>query len=211
MFSQASLIGAATLFPILSAAQAQDQSAGTATSDEEIGVTAQRRNQTQVLRSGSLGVLGDKDAMEVPLAVKGISESLILNQQSRTLGQVLENEPSVCTIHGFANASEQFVVRGFPLNGEDIAIDGLYGITPRQLVSPELYDQVQILNGATVNYNSDTHFGGAFDFGRRFGDGHSGIRISGAGRWGDVSIVDEYRASEVLGPRTVKLSATTNF
>jgi iron complex outermembrane receptor protein len=232
MFSQASLIGAATLFPIPSAAHAQHQAAGAAASDEEIVVTAQRRNQTQVLRSGSLGVLGDKDAMDVPFAVKGFSESLILNQQSQTLGQVLENEPSVRTTYGFANASEQFVVRGFPLNGEDIAIDGLYGITPRQLVSPELYDQVQILNGAsaflfgaapggsalggtvnlmpkragptplfraTVNYNSDSHFGGAFDFGRRFGDGHFGIRINGAGRWGDVSIDDEYRASEVVG------------
>src|SRR3546814_15171707 len=88
--------------------------------------------------------------MEVPFAVKAYSETLILNQQPLTLGAVLENDPSVRTSLGFGNASEQFVIRGFPLYGEDIAIDGLYGVTPRQLVSPELYDQVQVLNGASA-------------------------------------------------------------
>lgn len=202
------------------------------TSSEEIVVTAQRNNETQVERGGSLGALGDKDAMEVPFAVKAYSDTLILNQQPLTLGQVLENDPSVRTSLGYGNASEQFVVRGFPLYGEDIAIDGLYGVTPRQLVSPELYDQVQILNGAsaflfgaapggtalggtvnlrpkragdkpinrlTANYLSDSHVGGAFDFARRSQDGSFGVRINGAGRWGDISIDDEYRSSTVLG------------
>lgn len=201
--------------------------------DESIVVTAQRSNETQVIRSGSLGALGEKDAMEVPFAVKAYSEALILNQQPLTLGAVLENDPSVRTSLGFGNASEQFVIRGFPLFGEDVAIDGLYGVTPRQLVSPELYDQVQVLNGAsaflfgaapggtalggtvnlqpkrardkdinrvTANYLSDAHIGGAFDFGRRLGsDGAFGVRINGAGRWGDIAIDDEYRSSVVIG------------
>lgn len=199
----------------------------------DIVVTAQKANQTQVERGGSLGALGDKDALETPFAIKSYSEALILNQQSLTLGQVLENDPSVRTSLGYGNASEQFVIRGFPLYGEDIAIDGLYGVTPRQLISPELYDQVQILNGAsaflfgaapggtalggtvnlrpkragnrptnrlTANWLSDTHFGGAFDFGRRFGDDDSfGVRVNGAGRWGDIAVDDEYRESTVLG------------
>lgn len=199
---------------------------------EDVVITAQRDNQTQVSRNGSLGALGDKDAMDTPFAVKSYNEALILNQQPLTLGAVLENDPSVRTTLGFGNMSEQFVVRGFNLYGEDIAIDGLFGVTPRQLVSPELYDQVQILNGAsaflfgaapggsalggtvnltpkrakdrdtnrlTVNYLSDSHFGGAFDFGRRFGDGAFGARINGAFRSGDIAIDDEFRRSAVLG------------
>lgn len=200
---------------------------------ESIVVTAQRSNETQVIRQGSLGALGEKDAMDTPFAVKAYSETLILNQQPLSLGAVLENDPSVRTSLGFGNASEQFVIRGFPLFGEDIAIDGLYGVTPRQLVSPELYDQVQVLNGAsaflfgaapggtalggtvnlvpkrakdrdtnrvTANYLSDAHFGGAFDFGRRIGsEGSVGIRLNGAGRWGDIAIDDEYRSSVVVG------------
>lgn len=232
----AGLAAIATALLVGTPAAAQDNSApqpGAEDDAETIVVTAQRENQTQVLREGSLGALGNKDAMEVPFAIKGYSDTLILNQQSLTLGQVLENDPSVRTSLGFGNASEQFVIRGFPLFGEDIAIDGLYGVTPRQLVSPELYDQVQILNGAsaflfgaapggtalggtvnlqpkratsrptsrvTVNYLSDEHFGGAFDFGRRYGDDNRfGFRVNGAGRWGDISIDDEYRSSTVLG------------
>lgn len=205
----------------------------TAQASEDVIVTAQRRNETQVLHEGSLGALGDKDAMNTPFAVKGYSSTLILNQQSLSLGQVLENDPAIRTSYGYGNASEQFVIRGFPLYGEDIAIDGLYGLTPRQLVSPELFDQVQVLNGAsaflfgaapggtalggtitlklkratdrpinrfTANYLSDAHIGGAFDVGRRFGeDGAFGIRVNGAGRWGDIAIDDEYRSSTVLG------------
>ncbi|WP_447728635.1 TonB-dependent receptor [Sphingomonas koreensis] len=203
------------------------------TEGEDVVISAQRDNQTQVSRNGSLGALGDKDAMDTPFAVKSYNEALILNQQPLTLGAVLENDPSVRTTLGFGNMSEQFVVRGFNLFGEDIAIDGLFGVTPRQLVSPELYDQVQILNGAsaflfgaapggsalggtvnltpkrakgkdtnrlTANWLSDKHFGGAFDFGRRFGaDGAFGARINGAFRSGDIAIDDEFRRSAVVG------------
>src|SRR3546814_18211238 len=59
--------------------------------DDSIVVTAQRENETQVIRQGSLGALGEKDAMEVPFAVKAYSETLILNQQPLTLGAVLAN------------------------------------------------------------------------------------------------------------------------
>ncbi len=200
---------------------------------DDIVVTAQRNNQTQVSRTGSLGALGDQDAMSTPFAVKSYNEALILNQQATSLGEVLENDPSVRMSRGFGVAAESFVIRGFTLFGEDIAIDGLYGITPRQLISPELYDQVQILNGSsaflfgaspgtsglggtvsvrpkraqskpinrlTANFQSSKHFGGSFDFGRRFGDNDQfGVRINGAGRWGDIAVDDEYRSSVVLG------------
>src|SRR3546814_9800839 len=104
-------------------ATAQEASAG-----EDIVVTAQRSNETQVIRGGSLGALGEKDAMDTPFAVKSYNEALILNQQPLTLGAVLENDPSVRTTLGFGNMSEQFVVRGFNLFGDDIAIDGLFGV-----------------------------------------------------------------------------------
>lgn len=119
----------------------------------EIIVTAKRDNQTQVIRGGSVGVLGDKLAEDVPFAVKSYSSALILNQQPQTLGQVLENDPSIRTGYAFGNAAELFIMRGFPLFGDDIAIDGLYGLTPRQLIAPELYEQVQVLNGASAFLN----------------------------------------------------------
>nr|WP_314444293.1 TonB-dependent siderophore receptor [uncultured Sphingomonas sp.] len=120
---------------------------------DDIIVTAQRNNQTQVRREGQVGILGDKPAEDVPFSIRSYSEALIYNQQPQSLGQVLENDPTVRTSYGFGNASEQFVIRGFTLFGDDVALDGLYGVTPRQLVAPELYDSVQVLNGATAFLN----------------------------------------------------------
>jgi iron complex outermembrane receptor protein len=144
-------------------AWAQDTADGVAR-DDDVVVSAQRSNQTEVLRRGSVGVLGDKDASDVPFSIKSYNEQLILNQQPQTLGQVLENDPSVRTTYGFGNAAEQFVIRGFALFGDDVGLNGLYGITPRQLVAPELYGSVQVLNGASAFLNGaapgGTGFGG---------------------------------------------------
>jgi iron complex outermembrane recepter protein len=120
---------------------------------EDIIVTAQRQNQTAVTAGGDLGVLGNKKAEDVPFTVRSYNEALILNQQPQTLGQVLENDPTVRTSYGFGNASEQFIVRGFTLFGDDVGLNGLYGITPRQLVAPELFESVQVLNGASAFLN----------------------------------------------------------
>lgn len=140
------LAASASLSAIAAPAAAQE-------SGEDIVVTAQRNNQTEVSRSGNLGALGDKEAEDVPFAIKSYNSALILNQQPQTLGQVLENDPSVRTSYGFGNAAEQFVIRGFVLYGDDVGLDGLYGIAPRQLIAPELYDSVQVLNGASAFLN----------------------------------------------------------
>ncbi|SEM74200.1 iron complex outermembrane recepter protein [Sphingomonas gellani] len=117
--------------------------------EQDVVVTAQQQRR-QVTSDGSLGALGDLGALETPFNVRNYTAQLVLDQQAETLGEVLENDPSVRTTQGFGNQSELFVIRGFPLNGDDVALDGLYGITPRQLVSPELYERVQVLNGSSA-------------------------------------------------------------
>src|SRR3546814_7297932 len=88
-----------------------------------------------------------------PFSIKTYSEALILNQQPQTLGQVLENDPSVRTTLGFGIAGELFVIRGFALSGDDVGFGGLYGIAPRQLVAPDLSQSVQVLNGSSAFLN----------------------------------------------------------
>ncbi len=121
--------------------------------DNRIIVTAQRANQSGVEQEGSAGVLGDKPAEDVPFSLRSYNSALILNQQPQTLGQVLENDPTIRTTTGFGIAGELFVIRGFALASDDIGYDGLYGIMPRQLVAPELYNSVQVLNGSTAFLN----------------------------------------------------------
>nr|WP_209023026.1 TonB-dependent siderophore receptor [Sphingomonas kaistensis] len=185
---------------------------------QEVVVTAQRNNQTQVRREGQVGILGDKAAEDVPFSIRSYSDTLITNQQSQTLGQVLENDPTIRTSYGYGNASEQFVIRGFTLFGDDVALDGLYGITPRQLVAPELYDSVQVLGGATAFLNGaapgGSGIGGSINLvPKRAGrdltrvtasylsDGHVGAsfdvaRRFGGGAWG-VRLNGAYRRGDV--------------
>lgn len=122
-------------------------------SAEEIVVTAQRENATEVVNGGDAGVLGNKNAEDLAFSIRSFDETLILNQQPLTLGEVLDNDPTVRTTYGFGNAAELFVIRGFALFGDDVGINGLYGVAPRQVIAPELYDSVQVLNGASAFLN----------------------------------------------------------
>ncbi len=104
----------------------------------------------QVLSGGNLGALGNLKGLDTPFNIRTYTSSLILNQQSRTLGEVLLNDPAVRTTYGFANYSETFVIRGFETKSGDVALDGLYGVAPDQIVSPQLYEKVQVLNGPSA-------------------------------------------------------------
>lgn len=124
-----------------------------AAGDDAIVVRAQRVNATHVEDGGSAGVLGNKPAENLPFNVRSFDETLILNQQPRSLGEVLDNDPTIRTGYGFGNAAELFVIRGFALFGDDVGLNGLYGITPRQLIAPELFQSVQVLNGSSAFLN----------------------------------------------------------
>ncbi|WP_315762636.1 TonB-dependent receptor [Sphingomonas sp. Y38-1Y] len=171
-------------------AWAQDSAVDEALTDD-IVVNAQRNNQTEVARSGSVGVLGDKDAGDVPFSIKSYNEQLILNQQPQSLGQVLENDPSIRTTYGFGNAAEQFVIRGFALFGDDVGLNGLYGITPRQLVAPELYGSVQVLNGASAFLN--------------------GAAPSGTGFGGNVNLLTKVAGNDPLTRVTANYTSSSHF
>lgn len=121
-----------------------------AAQDENAIVVIAQQAQKQVTSNGDLGVLGDQDAMSTPFSVTTYTGQLVLDQQAETIGDVMKNNPSMRVSSGSGNQAELFVVRGFQLFGDAIAIDGLYGVTPRQLISPELYEGIQVLNGASA-------------------------------------------------------------
>jgi iron complex outermembrane receptor protein len=156
---------------------------------KDIIVTAQQA-QKQVISNADLGALGSKSALETPFNVTNYTAQLVLDQQSETIGDVLKNDPSVRTTYGSGNQSELFVIRGFALNGDDVAIDGLYGVTPRQIVSPELYENIQVLNGAN-----------AFLFGAAPG---------GSGIGGGINLIPK-RATKTLLRATASYGAKSVF
>ncbi|WP_369692624.1 TonB-dependent receptor [Aristophania vespae] len=151
--------------------------------EDRIIVHARKQEQMEVRSSGQLGVLGNKKALDVPFNIKSYTSSLVVNQQSQTLGQVLQNDPAVRTTYGYGNFSELFIIRGFPVYGDDVAINGLYGIAPRQLVSPQPYGQIQLLNGASAFLNGaapgGTSIGGTINLQYKHAEATPIARITG--------------------------------
>ncbi|WP_341963685.1 TonB-dependent siderophore receptor [Pseudomonas sp. RC10] len=115
----------------------------------------------QVARGGQMGVLGNQDNMSVPFTMTSYTSKLIEDQQAENVGDVLLNDPSVRQSAGFGNQSQAFVIRGLPLNGDDISYNGLYGVLPRQILSVDAVERVEVFKGpnAFINGASPTGSG----------------------------------------------------
>jgi iron complex outermembrane receptor protein len=114
----------------------------------------------QVARGGRLGLLGNVDIMDTPFNATNYTQALIQDQQARSVGDVVQNDPSVRVARGFGNFQELYVIRGFAVNSDDLAYNGLYGLLPRQFVASELLERVEILRGANSFVNGAAPGGG---------------------------------------------------
>jgi iron complex outermembrane receptor protein len=114
----------------------------------------------QVARGGRLGLLGNVDIMDTPFNATNYTQALIQDQQARSVGDVVQNDPSVRVARGFGNFQELYVIRGFAVNSDDMAYNGLYGLLPRQFVASELLERVEIFRGANSFVNGAAPGGG---------------------------------------------------
>lgn len=107
----------------------------------------------QVARGGQMGVLGNQDYMDTPFTMTSYTSKVIEDQQAEDIGDVLANDPSVRESFGFGNQSKVFVIRGLPLAGDDISFNGLYGILPRQIMSTDGVERVEVFKGPNAFLN----------------------------------------------------------
>ncbi|NML34357.1 TonB-dependent receptor [Paraburkholderia antibiotica] len=104
----------------------------------------------QVARGGDFGVFGQQKTIDMPFSMSTYTSKLIQDQQARTIADVLANDPSVRTAYGYGNFAQVFVIRGFQLYGDDVSLNGLYGITPRQMVNTGALERVDVFKGANA-------------------------------------------------------------
>jgi iron complex outermembrane receptor protein len=114
----------------------------------------------QVARGGRLGLLGTVDIMDTPFNATNYTQAIIQDQQAKSVADVVQNDPSVRVARGFGNYQELYVIRGFPLNSDDLAYNGLYGLLPRQFVASELLERVEVFRGANSFINGAAAPGG---------------------------------------------------
>ncbi len=137
----------------------------------------------QVSRGARAGILGTRDNMESPFSTTGYTNELIQDRQARSVGEVLLNDPTVRVARGFGNFQESYFIRGFILNSDDIAFNGLYSLLPRQYIATELFERVEVLRGPSAFL--------------------TGIKPGGSGIGGAINLLPKRAPSEPLNRLTV--------
>ncbi|WP_416424736.1 TonB-dependent siderophore receptor [Pseudomonas sp. App30] len=113
----------------------------------------------QVARGAQMGVLGNQDIMDTPFTSTAYTSELIENQQAENIGDVLLNDSSVRQASGYGNQSQVFMIRGLPLATDDISFNGLYGMLPRQIISTDGIERVEVFRGPSAFTNGITPTG----------------------------------------------------
>ncbi len=140
----------------------------------------------QVARTGRAGMFGAQDLMDTPFSSTNYTQELIENQQAASIGDVLQNDPTVRVATGFGNFQELYMMRGFPVFSDDMTLNGVYGILPRQYVAAEMLERVEVLRGANSFLNGASPGGTA-----------------GGGIGGAINLVPKRAGSEPLTRVTV--------
>ncbi|MDH0868172.1 TonB-dependent receptor [Mitsuaria sp. GD03876] len=104
----------------------------------------------QVARGGRAGILGTRDNLETPFSITAYTNDLIQDRQAKSVAEVLQNDPGIRAARGFGNFQEAYFIRGFILNSDDVAYNGLYSLLPRQYIASELFERVEVLRGASA-------------------------------------------------------------
>ncbi|KAA5926326.1 TonB-dependent receptor [Achromobacter xylosoxidans] len=158
----------------------------------------------QVAQGARLGMMGNQDVMDTPYNVTSYTAELIQNQQARTLADVMANDASVRFTTSSGHAYENFRIRGFDVNQNDVAINGMYGLAPMGRTPLEFVERVEVLKGPNALFSGmapSGAVGGTINlvpkraedtpnatFGLNWqGDGQLGTTIDAGRRFGDAN------------------------
>lgn len=94
-----------------------------------------------------LGALGNKKIIDTPYTIANYQQKLIEDQQASTVAEVLKNDASIRMTTNQGHLYENFQIRGFGVHGDEIALNGLYGMAPVSRVPSEMLQSVDVLKG----------------------------------------------------------------
>ena len=148
----------------MASAQPTEQATKDAATLKEVTVQASQDAQTlpapaeggKLAKGSSLGLLGNRDVMDTPFHTTAYTAQAMADQQSRTVGSVLENDPSVRFSTNTGHAYENFSIRGLEVNSTETSMNGLYGIAPDAHVPTEMLERVEVLKGPGALLNGMT-------------------------------------------------------
>lgn len=104
----------------------------------------------QVASGAQLGLLGNRGVMDTPFSQTSYTSELIANQQSRTIADVLANDPSVRMVTTSGGGQDAYYIRGFYYGLGQTSLNGLYGIAPNFAIAANFVDRIDVLKGPSA-------------------------------------------------------------
>ena len=98
-------------------------------------------------RKATLNILGEKDVLDTPFTIRNYSQQAIEDAHAHTIMDVLKIDPSIRTTTNSGHLNENFNIRGFNVNWDDLNLNGAYGMAPSGRVSTDILGSVTVLKG----------------------------------------------------------------
>lgn len=120
---------------------------------EEIVVLGERENipETyaggQVARGSRIGILGYKNFMDMPFSINSFTSENIENKMSKTVAEVVKDDPAVRFQYPSGTLMENYRIRNFTFNGGNMTLNGLMGMAPYGSAATEFLERVEIQRG----------------------------------------------------------------
>jgi iron complex outermembrane receptor protein len=130
------------------------QGAAFAQSVDEVRVIGNR-----TANAAGVGVLGQKPIIETPLSVTGYTADMIQDQISFSTSEVLANDSSVRLMGANDGNYDNMMIRGFQLTASAFSLNGLYGVLPWNVMSPESVERFEVIRGPSTTLTGSSPFG----------------------------------------------------
>lgn len=121
----------------------------------------------QVAKGARVGILGNLDTFSTPFSITAYTDTLLRDQQARSIADVVINDPSIQLGLPRSGLQDQFVIRGFRTFQQDILFDGVGGVVDTRRPALDNVERVEILKGpSALLYNTTVNgnFSGVINY-----------------------------------------------
>ena len=123
----------------------------------DVNVQANRSNTYtggQISKHSHLGFLGNKSYLDTPFNTTSYTDKYVENTQARNITDVIAaTDPSVFTNGAVGGWSENYYIRGFQSDTNDMSMNGLFGMSPFYRTAPAMFSRVEVLKGPSALLN----------------------------------------------------------
>lgn len=113
----------------------------------------EKKQSGHVADTAGFGLFGNRAHRDMPHAAISYTADWIADRQADGLADALANDPAMRAAQGWSDFQQIYVIRGFPLDADDLTFNGLAGLVPARYVAVESFDRIEVLRGANAALN----------------------------------------------------------